>query len=69
MKTITLWKWRYRDPVRGKLVTTRHLATEDDARTQLPPDAERLEWTREDRRVPETAEEAQQLRTGRLAGG
>jgi hypothetical protein len=45
------------------------MATGDDARAQLPPDAERIEWTREERCVPETADEAQQLRTGWLAGG
>jgi hypothetical protein len=68
MKVIVLWRWRYRDPVRKRIVTTQYLATEDDARAQLPPDAERVEWTREERRVPETQDEAEQLRTGRLAG-
>lgn len=68
MKTIILWRWRYFDVVRRKFVTTRHHATEDDARRQLPPDAERVEWTREERRVPETPEECEQLRTGQLAG-
>lgn len=69
MKTLVLWRWRYRDPARGgRLTTTRHMLTEDDARVQLPPDAERLDHTREERRVPDTDAERDRLRTGRLMG-
>lgn len=69
MKTIALWRWRYRDPASGRSVTTRHMATEDDARAQLPPDAQPVEWTREERRVPDTEAEREAIRTGHLARG
>lgn len=69
MRTLTLWLWQYRDPATVRTVATRHMATEDDARAQLPSDAQPLEWKREGRLVPDTEAEREALRTGHLASG
>ena len=47
-KVLVLYRWRVRDPVSGRMIKTRHLATEDEIRRQFP-DAERIESSREER--------------------
>lgn len=44
-------RYTYRSLVTGKKVRTRHLLTAEDAATQLPPDAQIIPGTREDREV------------------
>ena len=49
---ITLYRWRIRDEVTGRMRTTRHHMTEADALARHP-EAERLDDTREVREVPD----------------
>lgn len=53
MHKIVRFKWRVRAQNTGKWVTTRHLATEEEIRKEHP-EAECLEWSREEREVPST---------------
>jgi hypothetical protein len=49
---ITLFRWRVRDPLTGRLRTTRYLASEQDMK-QRHPDAELVPGSREERDVGE----------------
>ncbi|MDT7836441.1 hypothetical protein [Aquabacterium sp. OR-4] len=52
MSTLVLYRWRIRDPATGDWRVTRHRVTEADARAAYP-DAEPVEWSREERQVPD----------------
>ena len=49
MRTVTVYRWRYRG-LRGKLTTTSFHCTEEDIRVEHP-DAEPVEGTRQERQV------------------
>jgi hypothetical protein len=49
--TIELWLWELRDPLTGRWRRTTWRMTEDEAFERHGPEARRVEWTREERRV------------------
>lgn len=51
MATLELWKWRVRDPITGKLRTTRYRCTEEEARQRYPGGVERVPGSLEVREV------------------
>ena len=65
MKTLVKWRWRVRSEVTGKLYSTRYAMSETDA-LALDPLAERLDFSKEARLVPETAEEMDRLRASAM---
>lgn len=59
MKPIEKWRWRIHG-INGRTHVTHYSMTEGDA-LECDPQAERLDWTREVRPVPETEAELQAL--------
>jgi hypothetical protein len=60
-----MWRWRLHSQISGKLYITRYAMTEADA-LELDPLAERLDFSKEVRLVPETEAEMDQLRTSSM---
>ena len=52
MSTLILYRWRITCPTTGRPIVTRHKLTETDARA-VYPNAEPVEWSREERQVPD----------------
>lgn len=68
MREVEYWRWWVVSETSGKRVKSRHAMTEAVARA-LDPAAEPVPGTRELRLVPETPEEAEQARSGRVNRG
>jgi len=69
MKRLELWRWRYLDPVRKRIVTTRFVLSEADAAVQYPDGATKVDGSLEVREVPETDAEFAAGSTGAFLRG
>jgi len=65
MKSKELWRWRLRNPVTGRLFTSRSAMTEADA-LDADPLAVRLPYSKQVRLVPENDDEMDRLRTSTM---